>query len=276
MNNVIECIGRQAENPFYLEKIELRIYSAEELVYCICENPELIEKAMFTEELSEWLSEECNAKDFSKRVYRLCCQGGNLTTCVKGILEDAGYISAEEMNAVTEVIDKMRGNNEISKCRVRADFFLRKKRFAKAIKELEILIANVNPADRVALAEMYQKRGLAKAGLFLFEQAGEDFLKAYTYDGKKEHYYYYAATLRFRLSEREYINTVSEDPMLSSMSLELEEKRGEAIAAWQQSPEYIEFLEQKTNSEINGKQAFYTWVSEKLSVKKEEYRKLVQ
>ena len=54
-----------------MEKICCNIYSAEELVYCVYENAELLERDIFTTELAEWLDEECEARTLAERINKL-------------------------------------------------------------------------------------------------------------------------------------------------------------------------------------------------------------
>ena len=71
MGKVYECIGRKANRSFFLVKIGCNIFSAEELVYCIYENAELLEKDIFTTELANWLEDECEAVKLADRLYQL-------------------------------------------------------------------------------------------------------------------------------------------------------------------------------------------------------------
>lgn len=270
-----EVLGRVAGNPFYLDKICVKIYSAEELIFSICQNPELLEKDMFSKDLAKWLDEECGASNEAGFVEK-AAGGGSLISCVKSLLDYSGFVSSEEKNEIISVLENSRGTSEINRLKVRGDFFLKKRRFARALGEYEVLIGKIDERSGYLKAEVYHSMAVCKANMFLFKQAGEDFLTAYRLDENKDHYYGYMATLRFMLSEREYIAKVSDDPLMSELTLKLEENMERAISGFNQSDEYKDFVAKREESGISGRSTFENYIDNKFEEKKDEYQRLVQ
>lgn len=270
-----EILGKAAKNPFYLDKICVKIYSAEELIFSICQNPELLEKEMFSGELAAWLDEECGASNEAGFVDK-AARGGSLTTCVRSLLDYSGFVSTDEKNEIISVLENSRGTSEISRLKVRGDFFLKKRRFARALGEYEVLVGKLDERSGLMKAEIYHNMGICKANMFLFKQAGDDFLTAYKLDENKDHYYGYMATLRFLLSDREYIAKVSDDPLMSELTLKLEENMEKALAGFNESDEYKDFVAKKEESAVSGRSAFENYIDNKFEEKKDEYQRLVQ
>lgn len=270
-----EILGRAAKNPFYLDKICLKIYSAEELIFSICQNPELLEKEMFSKDLAVWLDEECGATNESGFVEK-AAGGGSLISCVRSLLDYSGFVSADEKNEIISVLESARGTSETARLKSRGDFFLKKRRFARALGEYEVLVGKLDDKSGYLKAEIYHSMAICKANMFLFKQAGEDFLAAYNLDMNKDHYYGYMATLRFLLSEREYIAKVSEDPLMSELTLKLEENMEKALSGFNQSDEYLDFIAKRKESDISGRTTFENYIDNKFEEKKDEYQRLVQ
>ena len=150
-----------------------------------------------------------------------------------------------------------------------------KERFGHAIQEYTGLLDSIPPTETAALAEIHDRIGTAQARLFLFEQAEEHFKTAYELDKKKEHYLSYAACLRFRLKESDYIKMAADDVILAEVTLELEQNMQAAITSWKESPEAKEFLLKKTEGQVNESGEYQRYILENLIELKEEYHKFV-
>ena len=59
MGRAFECIGRLAGTPYTMKDTHVNIYSVEELCYHLVNNAELTGDLNDTEELADWLEQEC-------------------------------------------------------------------------------------------------------------------------------------------------------------------------------------------------------------------------
>ncbi len=273
MGKVYECIGRKANKPFFLEKICCNIYSAEELVYCIYENAELLEKDIFTTELANWLEDECEVVRMADRMYQLLSKDADLDQYARVLLEEFPFISSGQQRRFLEMLGEESNDSGPERRKKRGDYFLQKGRFVLALNEYEGALEETSVQDVELQADIYHNMGMARAGLFLLEQAQQDFLKAYELDGKEEHYYYYAASMRFSMSDSEYIRTISEDVQMREFTLKLESKMQEANSKWESGPG-VELANLQEKNRENG--SYEEWVAKTLTDLKEEYRRCVQ
>lgn len=152
---------------------------------------------------------------------------------------------------------------------------MQKKRYVHALKEYETALEEALPEDTGVQADIYHNMGMARAGLFLLEQAKQDFIKAYELDGKEEHYYYYAACMRFSMSDSEYIRTISDDVQMREITLQLESKMQEANSKWESGPG-IELEELKQKKQAAGEEQYAEWIEKTITDCKEEYRRCIQ
>ncbi len=273
MGKVYECIGRKATKPFFLEKICCNVFSAEELVYCVYENAELLEKEIFTAELANWLEDECGAGKMAEKLYQLLRKDAEVSEFAQVLLEAFPFVGEGARNRFLDLLkDEQEGNGKSKK---RADYFLQKGRYIHALNEYESVLAKTAEEDVFLKGDIYHNMGLARIGLFLLEQAAEDFMKAYELDGKEEHYYCYAAAKRFLMSESEYIRTISEDVQMREVTLKLEEKMQEATIKWQQGPG-AELLEEQSKHKAEGSRDYEHWVNQTILKLKDDYRRCIQ
>ena len=133
------------------------------------------------------------------------------------------------------------GGNVIKRRKTHADFYLRKERFAHAIREYEALIEQVDESEHEFLGSVYHNMGIAYARQFLFEQAEEAFPQCVSC---------VTVTEGISTAMRQQ-NDASAGariyPEISSMinysddTLRLEEEMRVAVAEWEQSDEFAEF-----------------------------------
>ena len=275
MGNVYKPISGKANRPFFLERICTNVYSGDELIYCLGENPELLSADMFNKELIKWLDEECSAKELATMLEKLIKSKADVIKIVSTLLGLAPFITREEADRIIKVIKDEEGSSEFDKRKARGDFFLTKERYEYAIREYEVLLATLDNEESERVASIYHNLGVAKSRLFLFEQAADDFLMAYDCDEDPVHYYAYIATLRFTLTDREYVKRIGDDAKMRDVTLKLEADIEEAKKEFLESGEYLDFLNKKKESKDAGRYAFCSFLDMKLNEKKEEYNKYV-
>lgn len=275
VGKVYECIGRKANKPFFLEKICCNIFSAEELVYCIYENAELLEKDIFTTELANWLEDECETVKLADRLYQLLSKDAEVAEFAQVLLEEFPFVSSGQQARFLDLLSEESDESGPARRKRRGDYFLQKGRYVHALNEYEAVLPEISPEDVELQADTYHNMGMARAGLFLLEQAQQDFLKAYELDGKEEHYYYYAASMRFSMSDSEYIRTISDDVQMREITLKLEAKMQEANSKWEAGPG-VELAEIQQKLKNAGEAEYAEWVNKTLSDSKEEYRRCIQ
>ena len=272
MGNMYSCTGRKGNRPFYLNKICVRIYSADELAYCICENPELLECDIFTPELIAWLEEECGVREIAQDLSRCVARSLPLPRFVEAVLDHTSFVSPKEKKAILEIVRQGGSTNIIKRRKTHADFYLRKERYDHAIKEYEALIDQVDESEKEFLGGVYHNLGIALARQFLFERAEEAFRNAYLLDGKKEHFYCYAAAKRLYLPEGEYIRQISSVLDMGADTLQLEEDMKTINAAW---PETDEAKEINEVLDAGDTVEFREWLGKKMNEYKEDYRRYI-
>lgn len=272
MGRVFECIGQKANKPFYLDKIRCNIFSAEELIYCVYQHAELIEKEMFSDELVLWLEQECGAKELSAQILKLNRQGAFAAQYAEMLLLQMDLIEPGKRREFLELFPTTDDADTFPKKKQRADYFLKKERYFYAIKEYTALLSETEAAEIFQRAELLHNRGIAKANLFLLEEAEKDFYEAYRLDGKEKHFYLYAAAMRMRMTPSEYLKEISEIAHMKEVTLALEEEMKAVEDEWENG-KGAAFVQEKAKMQMQGNTRYEKWLQELLAGEKEAYKK---
>lgn len=272
MGRVFECIGQKANKPFYLDKIRCNIFSAEELIYCVYQHAELIEKEMFTDELVLWLEQECGAKALAEQLLQLNQKRASVAVYAEKLLLQMDLIEPGKRKEFLELFLTNESPDTFHRKKQRADYFLKKERYFYAIKEYTALMAEADASEIFLRAELLHNRGIAKANLFLLEEAEKDFYEAYRLDGKEKHFFLYAAAMRMRLTPAEYLKEISEIAHMKEVTLELEEEVKAAEDEWAKGEGAV-FVQKKAEKQLESNAQYESWLQELLSLKKDAYKK---
>ena len=114
-------VGKYAVHPFVLEGLGLRVYCAEELCYCLKENAFLIDTAIMSDALTDWIRQECGLDDLAEELHSMIHKKGSLSSFVIGILEYVDFYDQETLRETERTLKKGAGLNALEKRKLRAD-----------------------------------------------------------------------------------------------------------------------------------------------------------
>ena len=91
------CVGEYCENAYNVEGLDIRVYSMEELCYCLKENAFLLDLSIMNDKLVDWIGEECKVRELAKQLYPMVHKQGSLSVFVVTILQYVGMYDPEEI-----------------------------------------------------------------------------------------------------------------------------------------------------------------------------------
>ncbi|MCD8362780.1 MAG: hypothetical protein LUC98_07450 [Lachnospiraceae bacterium] len=236
------CLPQQATQPYYIENIRTGIYSLEELCFYLYNNICLIDESIINEKLCDWIRDELHLTRLYRQLYeqlekiestrertarvvsgsaahpgttgsRLqegkhkgAVSEGNVASFVLPIFREAGYLNGQEMRDFQEQIAKLEVQSDEMKQKLRGDYLVKEKMYARAAWVYRQILKNRNPGKLGSqfYAAVWNNLGAAYAGLFQFEEAAECFLESYNLMQTKETLRKYVSVLPLFLSEEEY------------------------------------------------------------------------
>ena len=113
---------------------------------------------------------------------------GKLSDFVFAILQDTAYCTMKEMQEIVFAVRQMEQKSDFERDKIRADQLMEKEKYLAAIYRYKHLLdeADMKETGEVLRGNIWHNLGTAYARLFLFEEAGRCFEKAYALNKQKE------------------------------------------------------------------------------------------
>lgn len=96
--------GRTADSPFCIDKLNIRIFSREELSYVIVNYPLIALSGLLSEELITWIGNSLHMEEFSERLSAEFHAGESTENLLLLILQNGNYCSGEEIRAFRDLM----------------------------------------------------------------------------------------------------------------------------------------------------------------------------
>lgn len=272
MARVIYAVGRLAEKPYRIEKIERNVYSAEELCYSLVQSAQILDAGIMDPSLVFWLREECGLPELADRLAPYLGKERALSDFVSEILTYVGFVPQEKEETTRQIVSSGQGMEPFEKRMANASYLADGARPYEALEEYDAILASLPSPERRMRTRILCEEGRIYAQLFRFRAAASCYEKAYQLTGSSEIYLNYLAATRLGLSDSEYISFVSEHPESVNASLELEKRMDSLIAGFNASERKLA-IDSLKRYQSEGQDASYeVALHQTLQKLKEEYR----
>lgn len=277
------CVGNYASTPYCVPGIEINVCCMEELCFVLKENAFLLDFSLMNDELLDWIERECGQKELARALHPMIHKQGSLSAFVAGILNFVGLYDAQTVAEAEQVLKRGAGLSSIEKKKSQVDYLVKKKKYILAVRGYDSLIQkwqeNVEEGEILpaadCLASIWHNKGVALAGLMIYEKAAECFLTAYEMEGRKDFYRDHLAAKRMALNESEYVSFVAENTERYELTLELEKDMERLTGEWEQQPEYLRLNAHRELRTGDRKQKYYEENERLTQTLKDSYRKSV-
>ena len=275
---VILGTGRRADSPYYMERFYVNLYSVEELCFLFVDRAELLDADIMQRELVRWLESQCGLSDLAHTLDALLNKKGSVAAFVGAILE---YVNIYPENVIQWTEEIVRGNeglNPQERMKAKADYLLGEKRYLAALQQYQNLVQETPENEKLLLAKLYHNMGTACAGMFLYAQAAEWFMKAYETDGRREGLSMYLAALRMGRQEKAYIDYIAEHPEYHELSLEVERMMKRAEGSFEGTDENrmlvtYQVMREEGAGALGGSAPYYEEIGKLTERLKKRYRR---
>lgn len=280
MSHIILETGRCAENPYYVERFYVNLYSVEELCFLLVDKAELLDQEIMQREMVRWLDEQCGLNELAHSLYALLNQKGSTVAFVGTILEYVSLYPPETIQRTEEIVRDNEGLNPYERHKAKADYLLKERRYFAAMEQYHDLLARVPDTDRLLRAKILHNMGAACAGMFMYERAAEWFLQSHETDGSQESLLLYLASLRMEYSDKEYIEYIAGHPEYHDASLKVEHMMEQAEGAFEGSDENrmlvtLQVFKEEGNGMFGNTAPYYNEIERLTAGLKDRYREYV-
>lgn len=274
--------GNTAANPYYFKKLDIMVYTMEELCYVMKEEAFLLGNEIMEKELISFVGEECGLDELARELNALVSRKGTLSSLVCMIQGYVGFYNKEEIRKMEETLKMSSGMSDYEKKKLQIDYLLEKKRYSAAsdaydrlLKELYALGPEIMEKHEKVTAGIWHNKGVAFAGLMRYDEAGECFLKAFGLSGDRDSFMAFLGAKRLTLSQTDYVALTAEYGKQYADCLTFEKYFDKLGEKWQQTEEYA-YLKELQSLRVLGEQKKYYSESEKVvGLLKNRYRSSV-
>lgn len=275
MGKVLLGTGEYAKTPYYFENLGLRVFSVEELCYVLRENAFLLDREIVNKRLVRWIEEELQLSELADMLYPLLHKKTPAGAFAGVILRYTGFYEEETVGKTEEIYEAGANLNVYEKLKSRVDYLVQSEKYMAAIREYEVLLGKLPKEEKELTSKIIHNMGVAMCGLFLFEEAAQQFLKAYELKQDRETLVAYLGAMRLSMKEEDYIAFAAGHPEYYEDTLTLEKRVEELGAAWEES-EQKRYLDKRLLRKVQGDSAgYYAETDKKLQELKNQYRESV-
>lgn len=275
------CVGNYASVPYCVPGIGINAYCMEELCFVLKENAFLLDFSVMNDELLDWIEKQCGLRELAKALHPLIHRQGALSAFVVTILNYVGLYDGQAVAETEQTLKQGAGLSRIEKRKSQVDHMVRKKMYAAAIGGYDSLIRiwqeNLDGGEPLPAAEclalIWHNKGVAFAGMMMYDKAAECFFKAYELEGRRDFYRDYLAAERMLLTEGEYVSLAAENPEGYELTLELEKDMERLTDEWEGQPEYLRLYGHRELRVSGRKQKYYEENDRLSQTLKDSYRK---
>lgn len=273
MSDLILCVGKLSENPYYIVGLGMNIYSLEELCYYLVQNAYILDNDIMDEKLCEYIYEELDLKEIGIELNNLLKRKASLGEFVTRLLQLAGYLPEEELREIKQVLVDNASLSFSKKRKKRADNLLNAKKFTRAIDEYQYILQSTKKDDDPEIAaDILHNIGIAYARLFIYDKAAFYFRESLEIRENREARIHYLQALRMTMKKEQYDRFVLRMGFDESVINEAEE-RMVAVQKSEPKTEYANDLLRIKSLKQDGKYSEYNAEVERVFKNwKQEYR----
>lgn len=212
MSGYYLCRTARARHPYYIESIDINIYSIEELCYYLSENVYLIDETIINQKLCDWLGEELGLVRLQKILTRLLERGEESVNFVIPIFQECGYLKEPQLRYFKEQLQDIQIEPRDMRRKMKADYLTGYGMYISAIEECRKILDNRGPG-RLGIhfyASVWESMAAAYGKMFRFEEAAGCLWESYLCLRSKKVYEKYLRLLPLFLSEKEYQKRLGE------------------------------------------------------------------
>ncbi len=168
----------RTDHPWFVSSIPLNLFSVEELLHFLYQNPELIDEEIRSAALARWLVTEFKMTDTALRMERGLGKGRSLKDFILPLFRDTAYLSSGDLLRYTRKLDSLEEASYPERLRRKADALVRNARYGEAVSIYHLAEESAPKEERTLLAAILKGRGVALMRLLAWEEGCAAFEKS--------------------------------------------------------------------------------------------------
>lgn len=176
------------ETPLYIKELGISLYTLEELCYYIYRYLEMIDDRFIDEDFLNFLRKSREFEGLADKMIRWINSGSDLGQILYMIEQDIHYLNGNELSDLKARIEWMRDAAPAERLKKKADILVGLKKHRRAIMIYNEMLENERSLKIKANMKgvILHNRGVAQAKLFMFAEASESLVLAYSLLGSED------------------------------------------------------------------------------------------
>ena len=246
MSRVILCAGKKAQKPYTVKASGVRVYTIEELCYCLKKDLDLLDESMIDRELALFIRDELGFEERGKLLEEMVLTRADLKSRLVVIFCTGDYFDRDEITAICSELDELSGLSKAALKKRRADRYMEAGNINEAVAEYRGILSDPDSSafSQVEYGNILHNIGIGDIRKRDFARAAEDFREAYERNENTESLKCYLYALKLGHNDEMYVSEamrlLDSSELLRTIEEELE-NAGEK-AACSSEYEYIDRL----------------------------------
>lgn len=230
MSKVILCAAKKAEKPYVVKTSGVRVYSIEELCYCLKNQIDMLDESVIDRDMALFIRDELKMTERGTLLEQLILTKADLKSRLVVIFCSADYFDENEINEICREIDELSKMSTAGRAKRRADKYMLQGYYIDALREYKALTASndVGALTPIEYGNVLHNIGVIEAKTTHYDTAANMFLEAYERNNSPLSLKAYFFALKFAHRESEYIGEALRLLDNSNMAQKLEEELAEA------------------------------------------------
>lgn len=178
----LQTCTKMAKEPFYIKKLDKKIYSLEEINFFIYNNINLIYKDFFSDDLIDFIDKDLERNDIAKGLRRIKDSDGNAKELISFLLKESHYYSPNELARIANYVVNIDNMTEAERLKIQADAFYKNGQFESALRVYFDILNRMEEEETLSEAffgGIAYSIGTIYAKLFMCKNANSYFSRAY-------------------------------------------------------------------------------------------------
>lgn len=187
MGRLLLCRGTEGKHPYYVKKLGINLYTAEELSYYIYHHAFFLDDSFLGEDLYQFLAQECRMPALEKKLRSWVEEGTDFVSLMMLIQQEIHYYTDFELISFKENLTRICKATDTERIKWQADYMLEQQKYESALRMYDnaLRMEEQQPDPRLR-SLIFCNRGAVYAQLFAFREAAECYEKAYEIQGGEE------------------------------------------------------------------------------------------
>ncbi len=193
--SLLLCRQEPVKNPFYIEVLDIRIYSSQELCYVIFNHPLLVMDEFVDSSLFDFIRQDLALPSLADRMEKLVETGSRPEEVLSLFLLECDYYTEKEVQQFKAAAASYRKLPAGEYEKARADYMFEKRQYGRAAVRYEAVLETLQEDGGAGKAEqeqeafqarIYNNLGASYAQMFQFHKALAAYEKAYELGGSRD------------------------------------------------------------------------------------------